>query len=172
MTQMPENTDSPAAGSAEAERKKRATDRLVKIGFLLAVLIVGTVVWFRQGHGPQLQGWGGDLPTAIGQAKDHNRRIIVFFSQDPPSEDDRHAMDNVIRQPDMEKAVKRFGYVTVHLDTNNNSAEARKYGVSATPTYLLLDSTGKELKRTSGRMNVSTFTNTFLGVSLTTGPSQ
>lgn len=170
MTQMPENMDQ-SARKTQPQRKKTSTDRFVKIGFLLVVVIVGTVIWVRQLHGPELPGWGDNLSTAIEQAKDHNRQIIVFFSQYPMNEDDKHAVQNVIKMPEMEKIVQR-GYVTVHLNTKDNSAEAKKYEVEATPTYLLLDSTGKEIRRTSGRMSIHQFTTTFLGVSLASGPSQ
>jgi thioredoxin-related protein len=162
MTQTPLNNDPSSQQAASQRPPKSPLDRCVKIGFLIVLVIAGAVLWFRQKHDPQLPGWNENLSTALQQAKADNRQILIFFTEAPMSYNDKHAVKNVVTTPRTENALNKLLYLRVHLNINDHKAEAGTYKVQSTPTYLLLDSNGRELKRTSGLMNDVTFIGSFL----------
>lgn len=164
MTQTPSHGGPSPQGPASPPPRKPSTDRWVKIGFLIVLVAAGVALWLWQRRDPQLTGWGRDLSAALRQAKAGNRTVLVFFTDTPMSWEDKHAVKNVVTTPRTASALDKSPCVRVHLSIHDNRAEARTYKVESTPTYLLLDSSGRELKRVSGLMNDVTFINTVLGV--------
>jgi hypothetical protein len=68
---------------------KRRKDR-GKLIFLATVVVAVVLVYISQQSGAELPKWPGDLPTALVKAKQENRKVLVFFASNPPSEDARH----------------------------------------------------------------------------------
>ncbi len=163
MTQNPSDGGPSPQGPASQQPRKRSIDRWVKIGFLGVLVAVGLTLWLWQRRDPQLTGWGRDLSVALQQAKAGNRTVLVFFTRRPMSWEDKHAVKNVVTTARTASALGKSACVRVHLSIDNDKAEAKTYRVESTPTYLLLDSSGKELRRLSGLTNDVTFINTVLG---------
>ncbi|MCJ7544645.1 MAG: hypothetical protein MUP47_08820 [Phycisphaerae bacterium] len=134
----------------------------MKIAFVVILVIASAALWLRQRRDPELIGWGKDLAAALQQAKADNRLILVLFTDAPMTYDDKHAVKNVVTTDRTMSALGKLSYVRVHLNIEDNTAEAKTYKVESTPTYLLLDSSGRELRRTSGLMNDVTFIKEFL----------
>ncbi len=163
MTQTPSQGGPLPQEPAPQRPRRPAIDRWVKIGFLIVLVGAGLTLWLWQRRDPQLTGWGRDLSVALQQAKVGNRTVLVFFTDTPMSWEDKHAVKNVITTARTASALNKLACVRVHLSIDDNKAEARTYKIESTPTYLLLDSSGKELRRLSGLTNDVTFINTVLG---------
>ena len=152
MTQTPSDNDRASQPPASGPGRSRV-DRRAKVVFLLILVALSAFLWLRQRRDPPLPGWGNDLAVALQQAQADRRPILVFFTRSPMSYDDKHVVTHTIRTQRTLEAIGKLRYAKVHLNTRQNKNEAQTYHVTSTPTYLLLDPNGKELRRTSGLMN-------------------
>jgi len=79
MTQSQQPRQSPPAGRS---------DRRIKIGFLLAALLAGGLIyWLFQTGETFLKSWPMNLDDALARAKQTDRRVLAFFTSDPPGAD-------------------------------------------------------------------------------------
>ena len=106
------------------------------------------------------EGWLIDLPQAQAQAKaDHKWVLMDFNGSDwcPPC---KALRKNVLSSPEFVQYARK-NLVLVDVDfprhkelpkaqKNTNEALAQKYGVEAFPTVIVLNSDGKEIKKSVG----------------------
>jgi hypothetical protein len=154
----PANTQ-PAASQDEQPRRPKY-DKWVKIGFVLAAIVVGYLVYNRQRTDPELENAHKQLAPALAQAKERNTRVVVVYTRKPMSHDDQEVVSKYFTTKQMRDALAESGYVLAHLDVYDPSA--RTYGVKTTPAYALLDGDGKLLKLREGVINNPTFIAEFL----------
>lgn len=166
MSQNPSDNPTPAAAS-------KSLDRRVKIGFLAAVIAIAFFVYLKQSKDPQIEGWATSMPTfpLDAQARKDKTQVIVFFHGSPMSHDDKRMIASTINNPDgrtkaaMEKAAKNGQtFVKVSLGKEGNDELFEKYKITATPTMLLFDADGKEIKRLDRLVNDISFYQDFLGL--------
>ena len=142
--------------------KRSGTDRWVKIGFLAVLVVGGLAVYMRQRHGPQLKDWGEDLPSALAQAQEEGRRVLLFAMSHPPSQIARRLAATTIRKNG--KAIRQHNLILVKITLSSSlqSGTARRYRIKKLPTMLLLDSKGNELNRREGFIGEVEFRRDFL----------
>jgi thioredoxin-like negative regulator of GroEL len=89
--------------------------------------------------------WHTDLETALSEARQTNRPVLVDFSADwcPPCIAMKH---DVWPNDKVERAVIG-SYVPLLIDIDQHGAVADRYGVEAIPTVLMLDGDGRVLRR-------------------------
>ena len=143
----------------QAIDSKRRRDRGKLIFGNVAVVAVA-LVYILQLSGAELPDWPDDLPAALAQAKKEDRRVLVFFAGNPASENARN-MSRKTLDKNM-KHIKRGKFLTVLLQVKKTDAVAKKYSISALPTFLLLDGDGKELNRRTGFVGQAAFHGGFL----------
>ncbi|MDY6914588.1 MAG: hypothetical protein SVT52_09055 [Planctomycetota bacterium] len=157
MNDMDDSQSRPAA--------KSKRDRWVKLGFLVAVLLVAAVVYFSHRKEPGLESWETCLDSGLQQAKQNQTKVIVFFTRQPMGYWDKRMVKKCMQMGPTTRVLRHLGYVTVHLTIQANRQEVERFEVMDTPTVLLLDANGKLLKRHTGFMNDISFCNQFLGLS-------
>ncbi|RPI63586.1 MAG: thioredoxin [Planctomycetaceae bacterium] len=162
---QPENV--PQSVPTTTGRTPKPIDRAVKIGFLIAVLVIGFFIWRGQKTEPTLGGWGTNLPLAMTQAKAGKAQVIVFFHHSPMSDDDTRMIKNSLDAEESRKAIAGKPYVKVSLDIEGNADIVKKYNIVSTPTVLLLDADGKEIRRLDKPGNHLDFYNKLLGLKTT-----
>jgi len=142
--------------------KRSGTDRWVKIGFIGVLVAVGLAVYMMQRRGPQLRGWGEDLPSALAQAQEEGRKVLLLAMSHPPSQIGRTLATTTI--PKNGKAIKEQNLILVKITLSSSlrSATATQYRIKRLPTMLLLDPKGNELSRREGAIGEVEFRNNFL----------
>ena len=92
-------------------------------------------------------GWGEDFDTALRQAAESGKELVVAFHSDgcPPCT----AMDRTVLGS---QAVQRSlaDFVPVRVNVAQNPDLAQRYFVQVTPTYAVLGPSGKLVARTDG----------------------
>lgn len=143
--------------SAEAKRRKG------KLIFLSIIAVAVILVYISQRSGSELPDWPGDLPAALARAKQEDRKVLVFFASDPPS-----GIARIMSTTTLEKNAKfieRGKFITVLVQLKKSDELAKRYKISKLPTFLLLDSDGKEMNRRTGRVGEVPFNLGFLDCS-------
>jgi len=155
------NSDEQTANKPKARSR---TDRRVKIGFLIVALAVAVFVYKQQRRDPEMRkwGWGRSLDSALAQAAQKDTKIVVAFTGRPMSHEDRKLVTRGLTYSKSRMVLDHLKYLKVHLDDKTHKPLFAKYGVTRTPVVLLLDSSGKVLKRHDGFMTDITFCNDFL----------
>lgn len=91
--------------------------------------------------------WRTDLDAALAEAKQHNKLVLLRFTAEwcAPCRvmDARVWPDSAVQTALAEK----YLIVKSDIDVEGSEVIARKYGVQAIPTLLVLDSDGNELER-------------------------
>jgi len=146
------------------ERPTGRKDRWGKLGFLVVILLAAGVIYRFQLAGPQLKGWSGDLDKALTEAARRRTKVVVVFVGNPMSLTDKTLITDCLDFKTSRKVLNHLKYIRVRLDVKTHEAAALRYGVTESPTVLLLDSRGKVLKTHSGFMRDIDFCNDFLGV--------
>jgi len=144
---------------------KRAADRRVKLGFLVAAIAMGVGVYFYLQRGRMiLRTWSTDLERARRQAKSEDRRLLLFFMSSPPGETTRRMAGTTLKKPRNRKAIAegKFIPVKVELDTSLKGDLARRYRIRKLPTMLILSPAGEELNRREGMIGEVPFRKGFL----------
>lgn len=138
-------------------------NRRAKIVLLIAVLIIGGLIYFmKQTKDPQLNGWGSDLAGALARAAADNKKVVVLFTREPMSETDKQLITVTLTHDTSVGVLDRLKYPLVHLSIQANAKEAEQYKVTASPVLLLLDADGKVAKRQDGFVTDLDFCNNFL----------
>jgi hypothetical protein len=160
----PQATPAPADhDTARQNPQKSSRDRWVKIGFLVAIVLVGVFVYSQQQDALEIKGWGTDLDAALQQAHQEQRPIVAFFVNVPPSKTAEATKNVVLSNPQNQEVMAELRLVRVLV--NDPSDELRQtYNIQKLPTLLLFDANGKELSRHDGPSHVGEvpFRETFL----------
>ena len=169
------NEHSGSVGSNSG--RKSTTDRRVKIGFIVAILIAAGIVVVIQWQPPKL-GWPSDLSAALSQAREQNRKVLVFICSSPPSAEDLWMVKGPLSKSANKKAIKDGKFITVQLVLDKSADWAKKYGVNRTPTMLIISPDGKYFYKQEGKIGEVDFRDKFLQTPLKqqcsmprTGPS-
>ncbi len=170
MSDEPNGQLKPQATPAPADRdtgtpkqQKSKQDRWVKIGFLVAIVLVAVFVYSQQQDALEIKDWGTDLDAALRKARQEERPLVAFFIDVPPSKTAETTKNVVLTNPQNQEVLDELRVVRVLV--NEPSDELRQtYGIQKLPTLLLLDPTGKELSRHDGPGHVGEvpFRETFL----------
>jgi hypothetical protein len=134
----------------------------VKLGFALAVLMVlGIVLYYVQLRGPML-GWSEDLEEALARGQAEGRHVVLFVRSFPVSEDDKWMVLNTLAKEENRQALKKGNFILVERVLNRSADWARKYGLTGTPTMLVIAPDGKRFHRQEGRIGETEFRDEFL----------
>jgi hypothetical protein len=154
MTQSAKYRQSSQAGRS---------DRWVKIGFLIVAVVIGTVIYLYLQNDTILKGWPEDLSAALADAKQTNRRVLVFFIGNPPNTEAIWMAGNTLAKPQNQRAIQegRFARVKVVVDSLDSNL-ARRYKLTRLPTMMILAPDGKELNRREGKVGEVDFLHGFL----------
>lgn len=121
---------------------------------LVLIMAAAMLFLFLSPAASDLSDWGTDLESAMREASQNSRPILVAFYQ--PGCAPCKIMDRTVL-PDA--AVKRLlrDYVPVRLDTTVHAKLALRYGVYGTPTFAVVDSHGRLLSKREGTLSVKEF---------------
>lgn len=145
-------------------RPKSRSDRIVKFAFLAVALAAAAGIYMMQRKGPELKGWQRNLAGALAEAERRDTRVVVVFMERPMSFGDRRLTTRCLAFYTSRKVLAHLKYVRVHLNNKANKQAMQEYEITRLPSVLLLDSTGKVLKKREGFMTDIDFCNDFLGV--------
>lgn len=160
-------SESPGSNEqAPVEAKKSPIDRWVKLGFLAVLL--GAMVWitYHQLRGPSL-GWPTDLNQALAQAKAENRRVVVFVRSFPIGEQDKWMIAGPLSKPGNREALEKGNFLLVELVLDKSADWAKRYGVTTTPTTLVIAPDGDSFHKQEGKIGELAFRQEFLEAPLT-----
>ncbi len=116
---------------------------------LLAVMSMAARV--EAGSGPV---WGVDVTNALQNAKAGHRPVLMEFSA-PWCPYCRKMESAVFPDPQVTNALGQFERVSVNID--KNAGLAAQHGVRGIPAFVILDSEGIELAKSSGYMEAPDF---------------
>ena len=146
-------SDAPSAAQTPppAAKRHRPHDRWVKLGFLVVAVGIAGFLYFRGRKLPAPRDWldAKDLTAALQVAKDQDRHVVVLFVRHPMSQLAEDVIKKVINKQENQTAVKDGHFVAVMV--RGPSAELREqYRLSEFPTLMILDPSGREIKRREG----------------------
>ena len=154
MTQSAKHRQSSQAGRS---------DRWVKIGFLIVAVVIGTVIYLYLQNDTLLKGWPEDLIAALADAKQTNRRVLVFFIGNPPNADAIQNANFALSKPQNQLAIQKGKFARVKVTLNSLDSDlARRYKLTRLPTMMILAPDGKELNRREGVVGEVPFLHGFL----------
>ncbi len=98
------------------------------------------------------QGWQSDLGAAQQRAQESGRMVVALFAapQCPPC---IRMKADVLPQPAVQAALAQGE--AVMIDTQAAPAMVGKYGITGTPTLLVMDGAGREISRTVGYVDAN-----------------
>jgi len=143
----------------EAKRRK---DR-AKLIFLAVIALAVILVYMSQQSGAELPNWPGDLSAALAKAGQEDRKVLVFFAGSPPSATARRMSRTTLDKN--RKQIRQGKFIQVLLQVTKTDDLAKRYNISALPTFLLLDAQGNELNRRVGFVGQGKFSIGFLDCS-------
>ena len=161
--------------SSRRKGGKSSSERWVKRGFLLALLLAVVIVGYIQFRGPKL-GWSDDLEQALSKAKAEGRYVVVFVRSFPISATGKWMVSGTLSKDGNKKALEKGNFLLVEIRLDRSSDWAKKYGVTKTPTMLLIAPDGEKFHKAEGKIGELDFRNEFLkalapkDASLTTSP--
>ena len=153
------------AESKEHRQSSQAgrSDRWVKIGFLVVAVVIATVIWKYLQTETFLKGWPEDLNTALADAKQTDRRVLVFFVGNPPNADAVWMAGNTLAKSQNQRAIQEGNFARVKVVVNSLDSDlARRYKLTRLPTMMILAPDGKELNRREGKVGEVDFPHGFL----------
>jgi len=142
--------------STDAKRRKARA----KLIFLVIIAVAVVLVYISQQSDVVLPNWPGDLPAALVQARQEDRRVLVFFAGSPPSTNARLMSTMTLSKNG--KHIKEGKFIKVLVQIKKTDELAKRYKISGLPTFLLLDAQGKELNRRVGFVGQEPFRTEFL----------
>ncbi len=154
---MDQTSQKPPGGKG----RKSPADRWVKRGFLLAILLAVAIVLYIQYRGPML-GWPGDLDEVLTKAKAENRHIVVFVRTFPVSTTGKRMVQTTLAQKKNIESLKKGGFLLAEVRLDSSAAWAKKYGVTKTPTMLLIAPDGEKFHKAEGMIGEIDFRKNFL----------
>jgi len=150
------NATSPirrAAGRLTGLRKYVARhEKLLWAGLIAVVLLIQWPMLKGVYYGvagtpapPTSIEWRTDLDAALVEARLTHKQVLVDFSADwcPPCIAMKH---DVWPDPAVERALTQ-SYVPLLIDVERDGTVSERYGVSGIPTVLVLDETGRVVRR-------------------------
>lgn len=138
--------------------KSAKSNRVVPILLLAlgAVIVAYSMRTYRKSDMPKASfAWQEDLDKARLEAKDKGLPILLYFTADwcaPCKELAR----SVFPDPRLAETMRDWVPVRLDADAQRNAALASEYGISAIPTFIVLDPQGKYVTRQTGPMGVVT----------------
>lgn len=142
-----------AAGRLTGLRKCGARhEKLLWAGLIAVVLLIQWPmlkgVYYRVAGTPAPPTsieWRTDLDAALVEARLTGKQVLVDFSADwcPPCIAMKH---DVWPDPAVERALTQ-SYVPLLIDVDRDNTAAERYGIGAIPTVLVLDETGRVVRR-------------------------
>ena len=127
-------------------------ERLLWAGLIAVVLLIQWPmlkgVYYRAAETPAPPTsieWRTDLDAALAEARLTRKQVLVDFSADwcPPCITMKH---DVWPDPAVERALAQ-SYVPLLIDVDRDDTVAGRYGVGGIPTVLVLDETGRVVRR-------------------------
>lgn len=142
-------TDGPAQ-----QPHAQKVDRQTRWAPVLLMLTVLVVYYVATRPGPPLEGWGTDFEAAMAEAAATNRKILIAFHTDdcPPCVVMERTVLNTARVQDALE-----GFILLMLDPFRQREPAGRLRVHATPTYVVLDGSGRLLARAEGYQSAQQF---------------
>ena len=132
-----------------------------KLIFLVIIASAMIAVYLSQQSGAELPAWPGDLQAALKQAKQEDRRVLLFLAGNPPSQNARNMSTKTLRKNTGKIESEKF--ITVLIQGKKTDELFKRYNVLMLPTFLLLDAEGKVLNRRVGFVGEMPFKQGFLG---------
>jgi thioredoxin-like negative regulator of GroEL len=99
-------------------------------------------------------GWGTDLANAFQNAHSNQHAVLLEFSA-PWCPYCRQMESKTFKDQHVTDTLKQFERVSVNID--HNASLAAQHGVTGIPAFVLLDSEGDEMAKTSGFMEAPAF---------------
>lgn len=137
----------------ELRRWTARAERWIWVGLVAAVLVIQWPMlkgfYYRTASNPPPPSsieWRTDLDAALEEARRTQKLVFVDFSADwcPPCIAMKH---DVWPDPAVEQAMQ--SYVPVLLDVDRDATVSQRYGVRGIPTILVLEHTGRVVRRAS-----------------------
>ena len=148
-------------GQPAQGRKKSPVDRRVKLGFALAFVLGIALIAYFQLRGPML-GWPGDLAAALAQAKRENRPVVVFVRSFPITETGKRMVRTTLAKSGNKEALQKGNFLLAEVRLSREAAWAKKYGMTRTPTMLLIAPDGERFHKQEGFIGELDFRTVFL----------
>ncbi len=140
---------------------KSSSERWVKRGFLLVLLLAVVIIGYMQFRGPRL-GWSGDLEQALSAAKAEGRCVVVFVRSFPTSATGKWMVSKTLSKGRNKEALEKGNFLLVEIRLDRSSDWAKKYGVTKTPTMLLIAPDGEKFHKAEGKIGETDFRHKFL----------
>ncbi len=130
----------------------------------LAALVAGTLIVFftSSGTGSPPAGWSDNPQTALSEASETGRRVVMGFYL--PGCSPCAAMEHEVL-PARPVRAALGGFVPVLVNAITNPQLAERYQVESTPTYIITDAQGNLLAKRVGYQSVDEFVSFVQGVS-------
>ncbi|MCD4699590.1 MAG: hypothetical protein K8R91_03345 [Phycisphaerae bacterium] len=141
--------------------KSTPAERWVKRCFLLTILLAGIIVGYIQLRGPML-GWPDDMDSALSKAKAEDRAVVVFVRSFPVSATGKRMVLTTLSKSGNKKALENGKFLLVEIRLKRSAGWANKYGVTKTPTMLLIATDGEKFHKAEGMIGETEFRNEFL----------
>lgn len=128
---------------------RRALPRLFSLGLTLVLLLPGLST-----GATETPGWGSDLTNALQNAHSNQHPILLAFTA-PWCPYCRQMENKTFKDQQVRDSLKQFERVSVDID--HNPSLPAQHGVSGIPAFVMLDSEGDEIAKTSGFMEAAPF---------------
>jgi len=132
----------------QVRRRRTTWTTILLVAGAVGLYLVAT----RTHRGPE--GWGDDFGAAMAQANVTGKKVVLDFYMDdcPPC----IAMDQLVLGKESVRTALS-GMVPVRINGYANRELTQRFHVSATPTYIVINSAGEPLARTEGYMSPEDF---------------
>jgi thioredoxin-related protein len=123
-----------------------------KLNPIFVVLV--SVSLFAGRAGAEATGWSNDFTNTLKTARENHRPILVEFSA-PWCPYCKTMETKVFPEKNVAEALNQFERVTVNID--NNAELAAQHSVRGIPAFVIMDSDGEEVTKSSGFMEAQPF---------------
>jgi len=134
----------------EPSSPRRGIPRSAIVMFLAMVVLY---LWATRAA-PPLEGWGDNHDVAMASAAATGRKVLIAFTMQGcvPC---RRMERSVLGEAPVVEALT--GFIPIHLDAYAHSKLADRYGVMASPTYVIVDAKGSVSRMITGYVPVEEF---------------
>ncbi len=152
-----------STSTTDKKTGKGGIDNRIKLIFVL-IAIAGIVgIQLLQRSGQVLPDWDEDLDSALSQARQEKRKVLVLFSDHPPGQITLWLASGTI--PKNELAIREGNFLPVLIRLGSlDDPLAKKYKIKSLPTMLILSSRDRELNRREGKIGEVPFRDEFLSL--------
>ena len=134
----------------EPSRPRRGFPRSAIVMFIAMVVLY---LWTTRAA-PPLEGWGNDHEVAMASAASTGRKVLIAFTMRGCAPC-RRMERSVLGEAPVVEALD--GFIPIHLDAYAHSKLADRYGVMASPTYVIVDAKGEVSGKITGYFPVKEF---------------